>query len=540
MTRVYPSLRYTLDTEPSPALIGADALRGGDRRDGAGHQDRRRRRRDRPDATRSSARPASRTRPASRRASTTLTTPKVIVARSVPRPGLRRGGRAARSTAHASFHGTHVSGIAAGDAGTTAPAGRDHPAVSGPLRRRAARVARQLPRLHRADAVGHVANTPEIVAAFEAAVSDGMDVINFSGGGPQTDPANDAMIETIRERRRGRRRPGDRGRQRPRRLRRSASVGSPGTAPDAISVAAVSNTRSSRRRSRSPTRARRRASQRVPFRASTGGAPASVGHGRPDARRRRLRSSAPTGKPVERAPLRAGRRSERRRDTTLPAGSLTGAIALVSRGACAFVSKAQRARAAGAVGIVLVDNRLRRGEPRSRSQLCRAARDDRRPRRRAAARLPRHADGGRAHDPRRPATRRRSRPAAAASITSFSSAGPTAFGHLLKPDVSAPGGADPLLDAARVRRLAVRRLRRHEHGDAARRGRGRAAAPAAPRLDAGAGQVGARCRRRARLGGHGAHERGAGARSRAAGSSTSRGRRPAGSSPTRRRSRSAT
>ena len=36
------------------------------------------------------------------------------------------------------------------------------------------------------------------MAAFESAVADGMDVINFSGGGPQSDPANDAMIETVR------------------------------------------------------------------------------------------------------------------------------------------------------------------------------------------------------------------------------------------------------------------------------------------------------------------------------------------------------
>ena len=31
----------------------------------------------------------------------------------------------------ASFHGTHVAGIAAGNAGTNAPAGADHPATAG-------------------------------------------------------------------------------------------------------------------------------------------------------------------------------------------------------------------------------------------------------------------------------------------------------------------------------------------------------------------------------------------------------------------------
>ena len=42
-----------------------------------------------------------------------------------------------------------------------------------------------------------VANTPEIVAAFEAAVKDGMDIINFSGGGPQIDPRRDALMQAI-------------------------------------------------------------------------------------------------------------------------------------------------------------------------------------------------------------------------------------------------------------------------------------------------------------------------------------------------------
>src|SRR5204863_7471957 len=43
--------------------------------------------------------------------------------------------------------------------------------------------------------------------------------------------------------------------------------------------------------------------------------------------------------------------------STLPTGSLTGAIALVSRGFCTFASKVERAKAAGATGLVFVDNR---------------------------------------------------------------------------------------------------------------------------------------------------------------------------------------
>src|SRR5205807_7616550 len=137
-------------------------------------------------------------------------------------------------------HGTHVPGNAAGDEGPTAPAGPAHPAVSN-----LSGVARKAwignYRVFTVPTpLGHEANTPEIVHAFEAAVADGMNVINFSGGGPQTDPANDAMYETVhntslagvvpviaagndRE---------DFG---------LGTTGSPGTAPDAIAVAATSN-----------------------------------------------------------------------------------------------------------------------------------------------------------------------------------------------------------------------------------------------------------------------------------------------------------
>ena len=89
--------------------------------------------------------------------------------------------------------------------------------------------------------IGHVGNTPEIVAAFEAAVRDGMDVINFSGGGPETDPASDALVEAVRNVAAAGVVPvisagndrDDYG---------LGSAGSPGTAPEAISVAALSNT----------------------------------------------------------------------------------------------------------------------------------------------------------------------------------------------------------------------------------------------------------------------------------------------------------
>src|SRR5207248_3053608 len=83
-------------------------------------------------------------------------------------------------------------------------------------------------------------NTPEIVAAFESALGDGMNLINYSGGGPETDPVNDAMIETVRNVAAAGVVPviaagndrDDFG---------LGSTGSPGTAPAGIAVAAVTN-----------------------------------------------------------------------------------------------------------------------------------------------------------------------------------------------------------------------------------------------------------------------------------------------------------
>ena len=87
-----------------------------------------------------------------------------------------------------------MAGIAAGNASTTAPPGRDHPIVTG-LSGVAPRAWLGNYRVFNVPAPlvgGDFAETPEIVKAFESAVSDGMNVINFSGGGPETDPANDA------------------------------------------------------------------------------------------------------------------------------------------------------------------------------------------------------------------------------------------------------------------------------------------------------------------------------------------------------------
>src|SRR4029078_9505327 len=89
--------------------------------------------------------------------------------------------------------------------------------------------------------IGQIANTPEIAAAFESAVRDGMDVINSSGGGAETEPSNDAMVDVIHNVALAGVVPvisagNDRDQF------GMGTVGSPGTAPDALTVAATSYT----------------------------------------------------------------------------------------------------------------------------------------------------------------------------------------------------------------------------------------------------------------------------------------------------------
>jgi len=429
---VYPSLRYRLALDDSPAVIGADTLAAltGARGEGIkiGVVD------DGIDQRSTFFSPAGLSYPRGfPKGARAYTTPKVIVARSFPGPGAGKAGRLPVDR-KVSFHGTHVAGIASGIAGTTAPSGADHPRVTG--------LSGVAPRAYIGNyrvftvpsPIGHVANTPEIVAAFEAAVADGMDVINFSGGGPEAEPINDALIEAVRNVSAAGVVPvisagNDRDEFGP------GSAGSPGTAPDAISVAAVSNAQvfspvltvegdAPAELKRIPFRPTPGAA--VPLRLRTGQTLVDVGTivGR-------------DGKPVDRRLCGPARNPNGGR-TPLRAGSLRGLVALVSRGSCTFVSKAGRARAAGAIAMVVVDNRP--GEANGIPiQLVLPGGmisdfDGRRLRELVLARI-----GGRAKIGlgRRPEGLETGRPGV---VTSFSSAGPTSFGHQLKPDLSAPGG----------------------------------------------------------------------------------------------------
>ena len=431
--KVYPSVAYRLALDHSPSVIGADVLRRTSSADGTGIKiavvD------DGIDQSNPFFDPSGFSYPAGfPRGGSKWTTPKVIVARVFPGPNAGAPGRLAVDPA-SSFHGTHVAGIAAGVSGTTAPAGADHPLVTG-LSGVAPRAWLGNYRVFTVPTpIGHVANTPEIIAAFESAVRDGMDVVNFSGGGPQIDPANDALVEAVH----GLAAAGvvpvissgndrdDFG---------DGSSGSPGTAPDAISVAAVSNTHVFAAPLDVTAAAAPSVLRGIPFQGENN-APAPEGWSSTDQTLVDVGTIAGTdGKPVERhlcgPPGNLGSTVG-----TLPQGSLDGAIALVDRGLCPLAGKALQARAAGAVGILFADNR--EGEAnvlpvRTVVPGGSIANLD-------AARL---RDYLASHNGRTKIRVGRDHleldTGRSGVITSFSSAGPTAFGHDLSPDVSAPGG----------------------------------------------------------------------------------------------------
>ena len=202
---VYPSRMYTMSMNRGPSVIGATQFSGltgarGDGvkvavvDDGVDHEHP------------FSGRQGSRIRPAFRRARWG-NVPKVIVARGFAGPGAN----SAPLDRDRSFHGTFVAGVIAGvksDVPESRPGfcveseGGCHPAVNG-VEGVAPRAYIGNYRVFNVPAPAPLggccsANSPEIVAAFEAAVRDGMDVINFSGGGPQADPMRTSSFRPSR------------------------------------------------------------------------------------------------------------------------------------------------------------------------------------------------------------------------------------------------------------------------------------------------------------------------------------------------------
>jgi len=117
-----------------------------------------------------------------------FTSAKVIVARVfAPKTAKAPTARVAFDSDDSS-HGTHVAGIAAGNAQTPAGGRR---IVSGVAPR--AYIGNYKVFVETDTGLSPNANSPAIVAAIEAAVADGMDVINFSGGEPEIEPSRDIV-----------------------------------------------------------------------------------------------------------------------------------------------------------------------------------------------------------------------------------------------------------------------------------------------------------------------------------------------------------
>ena len=119
---------------------------------------------------------------------TGYTTAKVIVARAfAPASTTWRNARLPFDP-ELSEHGTHVAGIAAGNVGTIA----NGTSISGVAPRAYIGNYKALSVPTDAD-VGLDGNAAELVAAIEAAVADGMDVINLSLGEPEVEPTRDLV-----------------------------------------------------------------------------------------------------------------------------------------------------------------------------------------------------------------------------------------------------------------------------------------------------------------------------------------------------------
>ena len=116
------------------------------------------------------------------------TTAKVIVARAFAPASTTWKFARAPFDPEQSEHGTHVAGIAAGNAGTDAGG----TTIAGVAPRAYIGNYKALSVPTDAD-VGLDGNAAEIVAAIEAAVSDGMDVINLSLGEPEIEPTRDLV-----------------------------------------------------------------------------------------------------------------------------------------------------------------------------------------------------------------------------------------------------------------------------------------------------------------------------------------------------------
>jgi subtilisin family serine protease len=123
---------------------------------------------------------------------TAYTTPKVIVARAFPPPSTHWKYAGRPFDPVNSEHATHVAGIAAGNYDATQRNGRP---VSGVAPR--AYIGNYKVLTVPTPQVGLDGNSPEIVKGIDAAVADGMNVINLSLGEPEIEPGRDIVVQAL-------------------------------------------------------------------------------------------------------------------------------------------------------------------------------------------------------------------------------------------------------------------------------------------------------------------------------------------------------
>jgi subtilisin family serine protease len=191
---VWPSVTYRPLLDRSPHLIGADAMWDAPAFDSAGNGVKIGIVDDGIDQAHPFFNPAGYAMPPGfPKGNTAFTTAKVIVARAFSPPTDTWKYAKQPFDPLESEHGTHVAGIAAGNFSPGAIAGRGPLSGVAPKAYLGNYKVLGVPTKN----FGLNGNAPEIAAGIEAAVKDGMDVINLSLGEPEIEPSRDLVVAAI-------------------------------------------------------------------------------------------------------------------------------------------------------------------------------------------------------------------------------------------------------------------------------------------------------------------------------------------------------
>ncbi|MGE5274385.1 MAG: S8 family peptidase [Verrucomicrobiota bacterium] len=194
VSKVWPNVAYRPLLDRSPQLIGADQMWGAPSFSTAGNGIRIGIVDDGVDQAHPFFNPSGYAMPPGfPKGNTAFTTAKVIVARAFPAPETTWKYAKLPFDPAESEHATHVAGIAAGDFSPGAIPGR------GPLSGVAPRayLGNYKVLTYPTSNFGLNGNAPEIAAGIEAAVKDGMDVINLSLGEAEIEPSRDLVVSAI-------------------------------------------------------------------------------------------------------------------------------------------------------------------------------------------------------------------------------------------------------------------------------------------------------------------------------------------------------